>query len=442
MRNTKNIVVLAILAISVVAGARAFAPTNFFTPWDPALRLPPAGKSTPFRIGVNMEYGDTHNGRNWDDKKRNVLRLYDETQAAIPALEQPSAAIDTPDFENLIHQLRIAGWRPGGVNGGGAWDDGTRGHLLLNGKFEQFDVTPHMRYILPFKSFPGSLALSAHLPIRHAEIDNVSINDLTGSNLTGEHWPVSDYLVEQLMTSDIKGFAKRYGNLDLNNWSATDLGDLVLMMDWGKDFPQTKEDLKNVELHLFLAVSCPTGLKRDEDKAFSMALGNDGAWSLPFGIGIDMDFKYHIALGAEAQFEVIFDKTKTYRMKTHDYQTEFLLLNKGRATMDHGFFWKFYLYLQGYHFWRGLSLKAAYEYIKHDSDRLTPKTDDFSAMYANGARSLGEWYNHEFIFSLNYDFFEECKMVKPQFSFFYKLPVAGKKIINPQTFGGQLAINF
>jgi len=146
-------------------------------------------------------------------------------------------------------------------------------------------------------------------------------------------------------------------------------------------------------------------------------------------------------LGLDAQFEVVLDDSKDRRMKTHPYQTEFLLLNKGRSTKEHGLTWKFYLYAQAFQFWRGLSLKAAYEYIKHDNDRLSPKTDDFNANIANTARSLEEWYTHNLIFSLNYDFFK-CKRIKPQLSLFYKLPLTGKRVVMPQTLGGQLTLNF
>jgi hypothetical protein len=100
--------------------------------------------------------------------------------------------------------------------------------------------------------------------------------------------------------------------------------------------------------------------------------------------------------------------------------------------------------MQGYHFWRGLSLKGAYEYVKHDSDHLSPKHNDFNSTYVNTAHSLNEWFSHSLIFSLNYDFFKECKhvFVKPQMSFFVKVPVGGKKIIDPLTVGGQRGFSF
>jgi hypothetical protein len=431
------------ISLFALSSAGAFAPTNFFPPYDPALRLPHAPFGDPLRIGVNVECGSTDQCRNWDGKKENVLRIYECSQSTIAMLENPTCCVQSEELSAIQNNLRVAGgaWRVGGVGGGGVWDDGNRGHILLSGDFAQLDVTPHIRWVLPGKDLPGRFALSVSLPIRYAHLHNVRHCDLTGSGKEGV-LPAWDQAVKDILTSDIENIAKRLGCIDWSDWDATGLGDLVVMFDWWKVFAQNRDSLKDVELHALFGLSCPTGLEKDENKAFSFAFGNDGAWSIPFGIGLDLIFDFHIILGLDAQFEVILDDSKDRRMKTHPYQTEFLLLNKGRATKEHGLTWKFYLYLQAFHFWRGLSLKAAYEYLKHDNDRLSPKTDDFNANIANSARSLEEWNTHNAIFSLNYDFFEEFKRVKPQLSLFYKLPLTGKKVIMPYTFGGQLAFNF
>lgn len=428
MRLPKKIILkILLLGVAVFAKAAAFAPTNFFPPYAPTLRLPPVSECDPFRLGVNVEWGKTHKGRNWDGKKRNVLQINDDTQSTIAMFEFATPDVLTPEFIAIRDALRIIGAR----------DDGQRGHITLTGEFEQIDVTPHVRYVLPVNWCSGELALFLGLPIRHARIDGVHFTDLTN--------PLAcpDQRVQELLTGSfdlLKLKTKALGNLSLDDWKETGLGDLLFTVGWSNDYPQDKDGLHNVELHAFIGVLFPTSEPKDEDRAFSIAFGNDGAWAMPFGLGIDLDFAHHIALGAEAQFEVIFDHTKTRRMKTHLSQTEFLLLNKGRASKDHGLTWKFYLYLQAYRFWRGLSFKTSYEYVKHDSDRLTPKSDDFNSAIVNSAHSLGEWNMHHFIFDINYDFL--CTRFKPQLHFFYKLPITGKKVINPHTIGGQLAVNF
>ena len=87
---------------------------------------------------------------------------------------------------------------------------------------------------------------------------------------------------------------------------------------------------------------------------------------------------------------------------------------------------------------------VAYQFLKHDDDKLTSQSNDFSYHVINSAQSLKEWGTQNFVFQFNYDFFNECKdfLLKPQLSVFYKLPVAGKRVLNSYTFGGQVAFNF
>ena len=428
----KNLITGArLLGLLLVASTQlgAFAPNNFFKPYDYNLRLNEAGKKQhAFRLGANVEYGSRLTGKDWDSKTRNVLALYEETQAFIPSLMGPvnTAAVGV-----------LAGL--GAPFGGAPVDDGVRGHVALNGRFEMLDVTLQGRYALPFRPVPGCLGLNVQLPIRDARVSVRQAADQTVVN-----FPV-DAAINALLAdrATIQTSMKTYGGLDWSDWSKTDVGDLVVMLDWYNNYSQKKDGLENVQLLAKLGLSIPTAAERDEDKAFSVALGNDGAWSVPFGLGLNLDFKYNIRLGAEAEFEVLFDHTKNYRMKTEEHQTRFMLLNKGRASMDYGFSWKFNLMLQAYRFWQGCSLGVSYQYFKHDDDRLTPQSNDFDANIANSAQWLKEYNMHHFIFRANWDG-GCCKRTgwTPQLSFFYKLPIDGKNAMLPQTFGGQLAINF
>jgi len=425
--NIKKLVTSCLLAGVIPASGLAFAPTNFFPPYDPAVRFPEMHDRDPLRFGFNVEYGDTKTGRNWNSDKRNVLQLHDDTQSALAMLRQPATPAMQTAVDNWVRD-----------HFGRRIDEaGDRGRLSFTGKFKQWDITPLMRYQFPV-DLPGKLGINAALPVRYAKVYNTNMVDLTPSRDADDR-DVKTYLSDPTL---LKATVKQLGGLNVADWDKTGVGDLAIWFDWFKVFPQEKEALKSVTLSAKLGVSCPTGEERDEDQAFSVALGNDGAWGMPVGIGLDLDFKYCIRLGLEADFLVLFDNTKTRRMMTFDEQTEFLLLEKGRASCDHGLEWKFFLFLQGYRFWKGLSLRFAYEYIKHDNDTLTPKSEDFSTTIINTANELREWNEHQLIFSLNYDFVDSTWGIKPQFSVFYKLPVYGKNILNPETVGGQFALNF
>ena len=432
--NIRHIALLVFAATLAGATAQAFAPNNLFPPYDPNLRLPSwedrnFWKKSAWRLGLNVEFGSTDHGRAFDDHEANVLQLYDETQAAIPMLMNTKNIPAT----NFLQSLAAA-------YPGQPLDDGTRGHVKFSGHFDSVDVTLHGRYWLPIDFVPGYVSLNVALPIRRVEIDNPRFEDLTK-----EIFAVDLDIKQNLTRAAI--FAqqiKQWGNLDIGAWSETGVGDLVVWLEWQNNYRQEKENLKNVNIFAKAGVTAPTASKRDEDRAFSMSLGNDGAWGIPFGLGLGLDFIYNIHAGLDAEFLVLFDETRTRRLKTEIHQTEFLLLNKGEATKEHGLTWKFNLYAQWYHFWRGLSVKCGYHYVKHDDDRLSASTNDFSYTVINSAHSLLEWNMHHLIFQVNYDLFHETRdyFLKPQFSIFYKLPLAGKGVIQPHAFGGQIAFNF
>ena len=417
---------LAVL-LATSAQVTAFAPDNFFKPYDVNLNLHSGCKhKRHFKIGANVEYGFDHAGKDWTGKSKNVLKLYEPNQSFLSALRgsQNNAAAQAALLALPAFTL----------------DDGARGHADINGRFEMLDVTVHGRYELPWKAIPGCLGLSVMLPIRDARVRDTSYANLTATNIT-----VQDQAVNNLMSTRalLQTNMLAFGNLDWTDWAKTDVGDLVVMLDWANRYHQEKEGLEAVELMAKLGVSCPTAQERDEDRAFAVALGNDGAWSMPFGVGLNLDFKYHIRLGADAQFEVIFDHSKNYRMKTDVTQTRFMLLNKGQASMDYGFTWRFNLLAEAHRFGYGMSLGVAYQYLKHDDDRLSPQNNAFNASVVNSANWLKEYNTHNLIFKFNWDGRACMKTsLAPQLSVFYKLPIDGKNVMLQDTVGGQLAINF
>lgn len=432
MNSRKNNLPAATLLLCSLAGsAHAFAPTNFYAPYDPNLRMPSI-KDTTFSIGANIEYGATHNGQDWDSHTANILQLYSPTEAIIPMLMNPTPELiaHNPSTETLLQKWTFAGGCPN--------DDGIRGHVAFTGHFTQLDTTLWGGYNLPWDIGAGTFSLNAYIPLRKIDVDHVRFVDQTKSITS------ADFQIKQDVTDNLAANLMSLGNLNIGNASMSGIGDVVVMLNWQNHYEQDKEELKAVDLFAKVGLSMPTGQQKDADHVFSMPLGNDGAWGMPFGLGIRLEYNYTIQIGADVDFLFLFDKTKRRGLKTNENQTDFLLLNKGTATKDHGLTWKFNLYGQSNHFWRGFSAKTAYEYIKHDADRLSAKSDDFSYHVINTAQSLEEWNTHAFIFSLNYDFIHECKnnSIIPQASLFYKLPIAGKGVINPGTFGGQININF
>ena len=415
----------------------AFAPTNFFRPTDQALRLS-TPKETNFQIGTIAEVGNKSTGRNWDTKRRSILALHDDTQKAIPMFIN---AVGTTKTKISADQYKVHA-------AGLLLVDDTekkRGHQKLTGNFKEMDFTIFGSYDLPFESIPGKLSVKVHVPISYKKISSVGIADQTRSDQTIQGPQMLDKATKKHITDSLVSNVKTWGNLDLSAWDKAGLGDVVMTLNWHNKYKQNKEYLKSVGLFMYTGFSFPTGKEKDEDKAFSMSLGQgDGAWGIPLGLGMDLDFIHNIKAGINVDFIGFFDKTRTRRMKTDEKQTEFLLLNKGEATKEAGLTWQFDLFLQAYHFIGGLSAKVDYQFVKHDDDKLSPKNNDFSYSTINTASSLKEWNIHNLIFSVGYDFFREARdmLIVPQIHAFYKLPVAGKNIVDNNTFGGQFAFNF
>jgi hypothetical protein len=433
MNQLRKIVRLGCAGILLISSsAGAFAPTNFFTPNDPNLRLPIT--SSPFRLGIQAEYGSTSSAYDWDSKKHNVLRIYDQAENIIPMLlsNQNRGAQNVDDFINAnINPLNIPA-----ITADPTSSDSS---VAFDGDFKQADITIFGKYKFPQHFLEGHLHWYTYLPIRNAQVKNIRFSEIT-AKIPGIH----DNLTKDFTTFQTALNLFMPTPLDLGSWSKTGIGDLTMLLEWFRWFKQDNSLFKSVDIYFRGGLTAPTSERRDINKAFSVALGNDGAWGIPFGIGLGLQAKYKIKLGVEADFLALCDHTDLYRLKTDINQTEHLLLQTGRATKSYGLTWTFNAYAKGVDLWQGLSLKAAYEYTKHDSDNLTQKTNDFDYSIINTANSLKEWNVHNLIFQLNWDAFRVNKKIpgSPLLSAFCKIPLNGKNIIAPYTVGGQLAFNF
>ncbi len=414
---------------------QGFAPINFFAPDDSIYQIMAwenrAALNHCCNFGVNIEYGETRSGRNWDRERKNILQLYDATQATIPMLMGQGP--NHPATE-LLHDLDAV--CPGQLD-----DDGILGHIsLCSAEFTGLDVTLQGRYRLPISAEYGHFSLFAALPIRSFEVSGIGFSaDRRSGN------PMDPIVYDRLSSPDnLSALLKELCGPSLSRWSKTGLGDLFLQLGWQMSFYQTRDYLKRVDIMLRAGVTAPTSDYRDEDQAFSISLGNDGAWGFPFGGGLTLNFINCMRSGLNVDFLVLLDETHDRRIKTEIHQTEFLLLKKAKVTKDHGLVWRFNLWAQAYHFFSGLSLKVAYQYLKRDGDTLTPHCNDVSCLIMNTARSLEEDNVHHFIFSATYDACPQRRNLKarPHINFFVKLPFAGKGIIDPMTIGGQFAVSF
>lgn len=423
MNISKNLKTLLWASLLAPISAMPFAQSNFFLPYDPALKFPAVQQDEDncgLSFGVcNIEYGGKRTGRNGQRNHRSILALADDTQSTLAMLENPVG----PNAATITAFAAVFA---------GIGDDGTRGHLQLEGKFDRIDATFFAGYQIPATIFGGTLGIEVYAPLVHKEVHGIQIADLTANPGV-----VADATVRNQLTSVLATRLAQLGGPVLNNWSKTGIGDVIALLSWG----YAKECVGGYGK---IGVSFPSAPKKDINRAFSMALGSDGAWGLPIEMGIWKDACKHLRLGVDADFMIYFDRTAIRRLKTDVDQTGFLLLNKGLARKRHGLQWQLHTFAQAHHFLGGLSAQFGYQYVCRQTDHLIAKDANFDNGIINSDASLKVSDAHNLIARLNYDFFQgRClSSVIPQIGLYYKFNIGGKNIINNATVGGQFILKF
>ncbi len=430
----KKILLLVAPIVFSAPLSASIAPTDFFRPWDIAYYTEywpqeDGGSYKKFKTGVQVEYGDTSDGWNFSNDKSGVLRIYNDTESAIAATfgAPPCTALD-----DLSRSLSGA-LSP-------ATDDGCRGRFRVDGRYRELDVTWFSQYNFLVDGVEGNFDVSLYVPFVDKKFTDVKWHDLTKETTS------SDLYVRDQLTCDIDKVAQELGDgLNIRDFETDGLGDPVVMLRWFNDYEQLdRKRLKKVRLTGRLGLTLPFSPKPEEDNAFALPRGYDGAMGMPVTLGLDLFFVHNFKFTSEFELFKIFDDVRTMRLKTDERQTDFLLFHKGSVRKKYGMTWKFHLGFGAERFLGGLSANVAYRYQRHDSDRLNARSNFFSNNIINSAQTVRDWTLHNLVFQLRYDLFDEAQSipVKSQLMFFYKVPFGGRRIVNADTFGGQLTFNF
>src|SRR5207247_2602624 len=105
------------------------------------------------------------------------------------------------------------------------------------------------------------------------------------------------------LTNNLATNVFRLGSdLNINSWTRTGIGDLSAVLYWSHDFPQQKPLLKNVRTNVRVGPTFPTGKKTNPDQILSIPFGNDGAFGIVFGAGLDARMGRHLTVGVDVEF--------------------------------------------------------------------------------------------------------------------------------------------
>lgn len=436
---------IALLLCAVSTHVAAFAPTNFFEGYETALMYPRVfnDKECPkrFELGLTaMEFGSRATGRNYNEDSRNILQINDDVQLAVSMLQNPQTPSTVAATQQaLLFITNVIGLNPNQIDTNPQF--GNTGNELFTGKLSEYSADLYAKYTHDFRCIPGTVAFGLYLPVKHKKVYSFFSQDLTNRQQSALAFGgVQAAQLRVLTYGDLVDNVQTYGNLSLANWNKTGIGDLTAMIEWY--YSRCEEECSDIKGSIFakIGVSFPTSTKKDENKALSMAFGNDGSWSLPMGLSLAANLYDFATVGIDGEVNVIFSETKNRRLKTDPAQTEFLLLNVGRAEKEPGVTWQLHPYVYFHPWSERCIVDIGYQYVHHSKDKLKVKNDrsgTFDNDVVNSARSLGSWHVHNIFARLAVQF---CSSFDA--AFFYKPSVGGKKVINTNTFGIQGRFRF
>ena len=302
-----------------------------------------------------------------------------------------------------------------------SYDNGVRGHIILNGDYKIDAATTLMSQV----RVGENMSVLFIIPWYHTSLKNITLIDLT------ENKNIQDLKVRTTITDNINELLKTYGNLEIHEWTHHGIGDIGCYIKWEYDFVQHKPLLKNVSLQLRCGVELPTGQHIDSNKILAHSFGNYRAVGLPFGGQLKLSLGDYCTCGIDAELTHIFNKTVNHRIKTAQNQTEFFLLQRSKAHFDFGMNQYVTLFGRLLYEPRGLQLTTAYEYFKHGDDQIGLHENAFNQAVANTAYYLQEKTAHHILvdFTCNVEkLFQKQWPVQPTVNIFIKVPFNGSNI--------------
>lgn len=342
----------------------------------------------------------------------NVMQIWQPSQSSLTMLRGFASDSQIGKLDSLLNSAN---------------DDGIRGHVTPTAKFQATRLNFLAKKHLPFNLFANIL-----LPVFHMKLTDLEIVDQT------QDISFTDQLVKTNLTNNLASVVYNLGQqLDIaNGWEKAGVGDIELTLAWQKAFRQAKPVLKEVLLGLYGGLTIPTGVRQNEDQIMPVPFGNDGSAGLIFGGNIQLQWWNFLRGGIDTNFMELFNSNRERRIKTDYGQSDLILLAKTQTTKEWGFTQQYALYLELFDIAKYWSLRATYNYIKHNDDKLNIYNQAYSSAIANSAISLQEWTQHCTIFAL---FYESDRAVA---KLFYQYPFNGKNVIQSNIFGGYLGIYF
>lgn len=353
---------------------------------------------------LSVGRGSTSTAYNAHTKKVPLFDLYGPIN--VPALGRNNSSLDPTNFlDNILLQL-------GAIN-----TQSSFGTLSTSGTFHITEAMIHV-----YQNITKGIFFHVHLPIRDIAIRTISFTDLSPAQGTY----TKDTPIWQQFLANKEAIFKRH-DIIIKNTHETGVGDLTFLVGWTHTYTQT-ETWDFIDITGQWGVLAPSGLKKNIDQPFDIALGYDGFTGIPVlfdaaaGIFDWLTFEFHIS----ALF--LLNKTKTAPLFTCAEQTGIMSLQQTKACVDPGTVWSVGACIQADHIARGFSCTIGYTFAAQDRTILEGVAlEDLSIRQINKSRYYGAWYMHTINVQGEYDFsYTRCDKL-PKIGLWVNIPVSGKQ---------------
>lgn len=305
------------------------------------------------------------------------------------------------------------------------------GAYSIAGKFRVVDASLFAAYNITRNFF-----IEAYLPIRAFFFKTPCFQDVSPVDTIT---PNSNTPVWQAFQLSFDAILDRY-NLDRDIDSEWGIGDLSCMIGYTYSYQNTTL-LDFVDLTFKVGIITPTGKKRNEDKIFSLALGNNG--HIGFEGSFDTAFGVYewLTIGTHINAIGFLDRKACIRIKTGARQTGMIYLAKEESKIHRGTIIDAGVYLKADHVVYGLSGLVGYSFTQQNSSTVSPCNAAFSAGVASDNEQLKRWKMHTIHSKIEYDFSKKQWNYGPSVALFYNKIIGGRRIFKTDMFGTELGLN-
>lgn len=425
-----NVLCCMVISMQMLDGA---TPLGMFAPYDINIKMkkPATGNLQIHLLGEKSYnvHGYATNAREDETYLVNVLQIYDPLQNIVSmyqGFDNSGSMVQTltTPFTQLLDS--IAGGPGGGVS------SFQSGIFAATGNLSCGQIALGTTYGLG-----QGFYISAYLPFCFAKLYNVNWQYAGGNSL---------YAEEKIQAELIDLFSKdalEYFDLNICGWKQRGLGDLTILAEWQRDFPQRRLVLKNVQANVRIGISLPTAAAVNEKVIFPVPFGADGAVGIPFGGGLGLTLANVAEIGFSGQFWYFCSNEKLRRIQTFPTQTSLLFPVIAETYKEFAILQNFNLYGQLYTPSKRFSVKGVYQHWRRQKEKLMTADSQYNFDVLNSSQTIDELTRHQFsMFGIYSPIRGDFERIIPQIEVFWKGSFGGTRAAIASTVGAQFSLIF